>query len=269
MNHHLSIPVCGRDVEWEMSYHHTTWQGPMRLYEPEVVNAMGCFVRPGDFAIDAGANLGFFSCLLSRLVGPDGLVMALEPGSAAFERLAENIVLNGMNNVACVRKGLYSHDGMAKLHLVEQEGATQLGYSSLFHYEGQGDQHEVVEVRALDTLLVGEHPRLIKLDVEGVEEEALRGAEQVLRRGVDCVVAELNYAILTGSGRSDRPLREFMASLGYDMFLINFTDPDTGRYYPPIRVLPGVTLELRGPPDRSVAINVMFSTQDKVDAAWR
>lgn len=268
--HALSFPVRQNfTAEFELEYHHS-WEG-RTAYEPEVVNVVKHFIEPGDVCVDGGANMGFFTCLFSRLVGDDGLVLAFEPGSIAFRRLVHNVALNKMNNVGCYQQGLFSHDCFMDLHFLEREGVLQLGYSSLHSYP-DSIGHERVELRALDTLLINdsEHPRVIKLDIEGVEEEALKGAERILRRGVDCVVVEMNYKLMEGiKGRSDRGIRDFMASIGYDMFLINIWDKERDDYAKPICVEPEVEVKLDyGPNNERPAINVMFSTRDKVRLRW-
>src|SRR5580700_7501265 len=62
--------------------------------EPEVCNLMVRVSRPGDYVIDGGANIGFFTVLLSKLVGLDGHVLAFEPGQNNFFKLQENVKLN-------------------------------------------------------------------------------------------------------------------------------------------------------------------------------
>ena len=60
---------------------------------------------------------------------------------------------------------------------------------------------------------------MIKIDCEGTEPKFCCGAHDMLRRGVDCVILEFNYFIFNNTGRSDRVIREYMAELGYEMFL--------------------------------------------------
>ena len=71
----LSIPPVLRDQE--MLYAIRVGGIP----EPEVSDLMARAAKPGSFVIDGGANIGFFTVLLSRLVGPDGHVVAIEPGA--------------------------------------------------------------------------------------------------------------------------------------------------------------------------------------------
>lgn len=229
-------------------------------YEPEVMNAMEHFVEPGDCVIDAGASVGLHTCFMSKLVGETGIVMAFEPHLESFGYLAHHVhVMNKLNNVACLRMALWKTDWPAlKLWTVENG----LGYSS-FHRYKDADEPEIVEGRSLDTLLINDHPRLIKIDCEGTEAEVLCGAAETLGRGVDCVIMELNYNLMDQTGRNDMAIRQYMQALGYDMFLINLGDAKGGFRYPH-KVLLENTIKLEG----GYHVNVMFSTEEKVAQRW-
>jgi FkbM family methyltransferase len=229
-------------------------------YEPEILNVFERFVEPGDCVVDAGACIGFHTCFLSKLVGEDGLVFAFEPQLESFQYLAHHVhVSNRLNNVALFKFALWKCD-VPELELFSVK---DIGYSSLHRYmESIGS--EKVEGRALDTLLLHDHPRVIKIDCEGTEAEVLCGAHNMLARGVDCVVLELNFHLMNSTGQTDRVIREYMAALGYDMFLINLGD-GAGGYLPPSKVEPHLNIKLDG----GHHINVMFSTQQKVDERWK
>ena len=67
--------------------------------EPPVQDALARLVKPGDVAYDIGANVGFFTVLLGRLVGPTGAVAAFEPLPPTAEALRKNAALNGFVHV--------------------------------------------------------------------------------------------------------------------------------------------------------------------------
>jgi len=68
-------------------------------------------IEEGFVVVDAGAYVGVFSMYASRKVGQRGRVIAFEPDPRNYRRLVANIKLNGMKNVVCVPKGLWSDDG--------------------------------------------------------------------------------------------------------------------------------------------------------------
>lgn len=230
-------------------------------YEPEILNVIERFVQPGDCVVDAGASIGFHTCFLSKMVGESGIVIACEPQLESFKYLAHHVhVANKLANVACLRLALWKFDTPN----LELWSVDDIGYSSFHRYE-KATSSEIVEGRSLDSLLINgnDHPRFIKIDCEGTEAEVLCGAREILARGVDCVVLELNYFLMEQTNRDDRVIRQFMAELGYDMFLINLGDGNGG-YQPPFKVDPSLKIELSG----GHHINVMFSTEQKVKERW-
>jgi len=251
--HHIIVSLFNKAVvEFDMLPYEFWPEEGQSFYEPEVSNTMARFVRPGDFVIDAGANIGWFSVILSRMVGNEGLVLAFEPDPRNFEVLEQNLSLNKIENVQAVEAALCDKDRNMKFWMMEHGG-----YSSFIRYKNHLSSKDML-ARSLDSLLATcKHltPRVIKLDCEGAEEAILRGAEEVLRRGVDCVIVEFNFQIL----ESDRAIRDFMCDLGYDFFFIRkdgiaepiFLDPAYGMVSSNINT-----------------INVLFSTKEKVAQAW-
>src|SRR5277367_1994764 len=88
-------------VDWQLhrSFAYGSW-------EPEVVRSIQKHVMPGTTVLDIGAQSGFYSLLLSRLVGPDGMVFAFEPLPANFRILEENVSMNNIQNVTIRREAV-------------------------------------------------------------------------------------------------------------------------------------------------------------------
>jgi len=221
----------------------------VRPYEPEVVDVIKKFLVPGDLVIDAGASIGNHTPLMSKLVGEIGIVLAFEPHRESFNQLLRTT--KGLNNVLRYKRALWNHQCKMQLWSMDE-----MGYSS-FHKYDPANHSEMVDCFAIDLILLGlPQPRLIKIDCEGAEEEILRGAEKTLRRGVDAVVVELNFQLFELMGRTDHTIRNYMAELGYDMFVIG--------NFPPIMVMPAVEMKLVG----GRHINVLFTHEHKVWSRW-
>lgn len=230
------------------------------FYEPEVVNVAAHIVRPGDWVVDAGASVGFFSRLFSNLVGNTGAVFAFEPNQESFDHLQRNIVKHQLNNVVAHRVALWSKD----LEELKLWSVDEIGYTSVCEYYNQTNS-EIVSACALDNFWrFQKQPSFIKIDCEMAEYEILRGAEQTLRRGVDGVVLEFNFHLMMQNKMSDMLIRNFMVDLGYDMFLISIGDGQGG-YRDPIKADRDKHLMLDG----GIHINVMFSTEEKVRERWK
>ncbi|MEN9573290.1 MAG: hypothetical protein RL514_1145 [Verrucomicrobiota bacterium] len=163
-------------------------------------------VRPGMVVWDIGANVGFYSCMLSRLVGESGVVIAVEPNLQNIAALAENQRLSKSANIRALQCALSDHDG--EVVMVEDPG-----YSSINRVlEGQAQpQQGTITMQASrgDSLVeVGKIPApiFIKIDVEGHELSVINGLTRVLeRRECRGVLVEVHFGLLDQAGLAGAP----------------------------------------------------------------
>jgi FkbM family methyltransferase len=151
-------------------------------YEPEIEAALGQVLRPGMPFIDCGANIGYWSLLAA--VRHQARVIAIEPARSSFERLSENVKLNG-DVVETRRAAVWSRDGVVLslvTHAQRHAGASVVNRRERIGVAGYNV--EEVETVTLDRIyrecFAGEDVVAIKLDVEDAEIEALRGARDLL-----------------------------------------------------------------------------------------
>lgn len=172
--------------------------------------------RPGDIVVDAGAYRGAFTVLAAKLVGPGGMVIAFEPDRHSLERLKENIELNRLDNVMIVPKGLWSTDRRITFCEYGED------YSAISPDElrcNVNQRHVAngeVDVVALDHELgrLGvDHVDFIKMDIEGAEIEAMKGARKILM-GNDVKVAIASYHEVEGQ-KTCYTLERYLTDLGY------------------------------------------------------
>jgi FkbM family methyltransferase len=166
--------------------------------------------RPRNF-IDVGANIGYFTCLMGKLAGPTGTVLAVEPEPQNFSLLQENIVLNQLSNVSAHQCALGAGAGMALLGLYK---AANRGRHSLVDTAAK---HRIeVPVKSLDELTRNARPNiaswsLMKIDVEGYETFVLDGAAETLSR-VETMVMEYSPALLRAAGRDPAKTLQMLTS---------------------------------------------------------
>jgi FkbM family methyltransferase len=159
-----------RDAYVGRSFHE---YGEFSEGEVEIFRAV---LRPGDVALDIGANLGAHTIPLARLVGPTGFVFAFEPQRVLFNILCGNIALNEFTNVKAFPLALGSAQGQTRVMPLDYRGPENFGGIAL-----GGTKGEAVPVATLD--LIGlPKARFIKIDVEGMELEVLLGAKAMLAR---------------------------------------------------------------------------------------
>jgi FkbM family methyltransferase len=187
-------------------------------------------VRPGDHALDVGANVGLYSLFLSRAVGPAGRVVAVEPDPETAELLRENLAVNGCDNVTVLGCALAAQDGRARLFRVEGHR----GNASLADLQGTGRSVEVELRRGEEALAaLGGAPRVAKIDVEGAEPLVFAGLGQALPEVVlfECVPRHMREM-----GCDPLAFLESLAGQGYRLELV---DPGTARRteLPPRRIV--------------------------------
>jgi len=154
--------------------------------EPELRN-LHQLLNQGDAFIDCGANIGNYTLCAADIVGPHGKVLAIEPSAVSFKRLRTNIDLNGFTQVVLVNKAISDVEATARLYHADG------GPVSFSLVRKSDEDFEEVETTTIDRL-VGESglDRVdgIKLDVEGAEIMALRGARDTLKRFKPTVIFE-------------------------------------------------------------------------------
>ncbi len=137
---------------------------------------MGGLVAPGDTVIDAGANVGTVTLFLAQAVGPEGRVYAFEPQLEIFHYLCGNVALSGRKNIVALNAALGAKPGTITVPPMDYGREGNFGAVSLLDMsEGETD------VRTIDGLDLADC-RLIKIDVEGMEPEVLKGAEDTIGR---------------------------------------------------------------------------------------
>lgn len=161
-------------------------------YEPEVTQAIRDLLRPGDFAVDLGANHGWYTVVMAHAVRMTGQVWAVEPGAAMIASLRVNLELNPDLPVAIHNVAVADAAGEVLLH---HFSGLPHGHASTRTLGRDDFDTEPVPCLPLDDLLAEavRRPTLIKMDVEGSELVALRGAAAVLEAKRSMWIVEVNH----------------------------------------------------------------------------
>jgi FkbM family methyltransferase len=130
------------------------------------------FAGPGDSVIDIGAHFGIYTVALASLVGPAGSVLAIEAASRAFSMLGRNVALNDLKNVEAVQAAAADQEGTVSFFVSDDPARSSLVAS--------GGSREEVRALRIDSLSIPRPVRFMKIDVEGAEPIALRGAADIL-----------------------------------------------------------------------------------------
>jgi FkbM family methyltransferase len=153
-------------------------------YDTELARVFDQFVKPGHCCIDVGANVGAVTLHLAKLVGPQGHVVAVEPGPPYFERLGHNLELNPKigDRVTPVKVGLA--DAPGTLHWQADPDAPYNAWMfdvKPWEAAGLGTPIPVETLDGLVERLCLPKVDFIKIDVETMELEVLRGGRRTLQ----------------------------------------------------------------------------------------
>lgn len=177
-------------------------------YEPATVSLLSRLVRPTMRCLDIGAQTGYYTCHLARLVGSSGRVFSFEPMRQSFELLRQNVAENGWNervrlyNVACADVGGRIEAAVASGMVVAAKG---------------GESVESLRIDDLDLTPID----FCKIDVEGFEPRVVQGMREVLVHSKPLLVTEVNEYWLQKGGTSSKAYCELLTRFGYRLFDID------------------------------------------------
>ena len=207
------MEITPREVIGRQIYH-------MGVFDLAVTELLWRLTEPGSMTFDVGANIGYTSSILARMVGPKGRVHAFEPHPVVAPKFRGNAI-----------RWTTPPNGQVTLHemaLGRSQGSTDLcmpvsfgdneGLASICSYKG-GAGSVRVALNTLDAMVdtLG-LPALIKVDVEGAEEEVLEGSHRALaRRLIRDIVFEDEGPMPTASNR-------ILTDYGYAIFSLRVSD---------------------------------------------
>ncbi len=186
-------------------------------YEPEVTALIQHLAKPGQVWFDVGANIGYYTILLSRLVGPQGWVHAFEPNSVVADYLTQSLVLNDIHNVCLTRAAVSEISGGEVSLYIPVSKTGDSGQSSLLVHESVTHTREVsVPVLSLGAYVddTGTSPDFMKIDIEGLEILAFRGMDNILTQKPPAVIiSEVSH--LPGCLATPEELIAYLMDFGY------------------------------------------------------
>jgi FkbM family methyltransferase len=175
------------------------WWEPS-FWEHTVALAIRDHCRPGEVMFEVGANAGALALLMSRLVGPRGIVCAFEASPRIIDKTQYNLVKAGCHNVTLFHKAVWHATG----DLLNIEAGAQLNDRVTAAATGMA----VRSVALDDFAAAGDFcPSFIKMDIEGAEFDALRGMPRLLR--------EVRPVLVLEQSPADMRCHALLAEAGY------------------------------------------------------
>jgi len=176
--------------------------------EPQVQQALVDHLRPGMTFYDLGANIGYYSLIAARLVGPNGRVISFEADPEIAARLRENLARNNFSHARVEQKAVWSEAAAVSFARVDPNTSPDRG---LGHVSTDSSRDTItVEAVSLDRYVTAQNaPDLLKCDVEGAEAEVFRGADRLLAERRTILLIEMH------NPENHRTLAQEFMQLGY------------------------------------------------------
>ena len=190
-------------------------------YEPKIQDLILRTLKPGAVFIDVGANIGTFTIPAAKRVGSSGRVVAIEAAPEVFSTLKKNAAANGVNNIELICAAAAASDDNSEF------------YPAPVDHFGMGSRApqfnaEPITVRSvtLDSLVQNfslSSVDLIKIDVEGFEIDALKGAARLLeRRKPQLIVFEFcDWAEARMSANDVGAAQRFLLDHGFQIWRVD------------------------------------------------
>lgn len=179
-------------------------------YEPHSVELIKKIIHPGMTCIDAGAHIGFYTCLMASLISERGKIYAFEPMPSNFELLTKNIEENQFQRTVKAYPFACS-DVPGTLTVSKVSNMFVVG-------EVEDGEHVSAEAIRIDDVIT-DTVDLVKLDVEGHEPAALRGMSSIISRDRPIILSEINEYWLRQCSQSNAvEYVGLLESLGYEVF---------------------------------------------------
>lgn len=182
-------------------------------YEPELIRTFCKLLREGMTVVDVGAHIGIYSLIASRRVGASGKVIAVEASPANAELLRRHLKINGCANVDVIDAAV--GDRADQITFIYRPDATDpSAFANSIAYDIFGRRARI-QMMTLDDICKSVSPALLKIDIEGAELLAMRGAAGLLTRHRPTLVIAVHPEPMQALGTSPKGLIDYMRNMGY------------------------------------------------------
>ena len=200
-----------------------------RGFESEEISYFEKNIKDGDIVIDAGANIGLYSIIASKLVGKSGEVHSFEPALETFNILEKNILINNLSNVKINKMGLGDKEGKFVLSIPND---VPYGFADSYRFVDlttnevtDSKKSEIINIQTIDNYCAVNkvsHVDFIKIDVEGLQYQVLIGAKKTLENNRVIILFEAPPTDLVKNIKNYKQEDSFifLNSIGYSIYII-------------------------------------------------
>lgn len=196
-------------------------------YEDRVKENFEKSIKEEDIVIDVGANIGEFSLIAAKKVGPKGTVISIEPLKQATNWLKKNFELNNFSNYEIIEKAVGNQVG--EMTLYKKSESSEVGILDPQITEKRLLVDGTILVDTIDNIISSRNIRIVdmlKIDVEGFEYEVLCGCKESFKeKKIKKIICEIHLSYLKKKGVNEETIYSFLKQNGFSFEFIG-TDKD-------------------------------------------
>lgn len=211
------------NYSWKMELYKDDWiQRHIHFYglwERPETSLLSRLLRAGSVFFDIGANVGYFTFMASKIVGPNGKVISCEPVKSTFNALTRNLNLNDSRNVITLPYAISNNSQQASIYYRPQHDSASNSLAKFEVDSGSETVNCITWDECLERFLPGTKVDMAKIDVEGSEFNVLKGAQNLLTstEAPDLLI-EIFPERLHANSSSASEVVELLLSYGYRIF---------------------------------------------------
>jgi FkbM family methyltransferase len=163
-------------------------------HEAPLLTSLANHLKCGDVLYDVGAHIGFISLFAARLVGSEGKVYAFEADPENSKRILEHVRMNTSSQIEVVPTAVWSECTTLSFQRDSDSSSRNTGAVSTIAENERRFGVVAVEAVTLDHFVLNHRPpTVVKIDVEGAEEQVLKGAEAIFRNSRPTLICEVHH----------------------------------------------------------------------------
>lgn len=183
------------------------------VFEPQIVDIANQYIENGSIVLDIGANFGQMSLLFSQAVGNNGQVFAFEADDYIYHILLKNLMANNCHNVRAFFGAVYDVSDKDMIYPL-QDFDKFCSYGS-FGISPNATIGRKIRSIAIDDLNIRDHISFVKIDVQGSDLFALRGAVETIKRHQMPILFEFEQRFQDEFHTSFQDYVDFVDSISY------------------------------------------------------
>ena len=183
------------------------------VFEPEIIEIGKRFIKKNSVVLDIGAHYGQMSIIFSSLVGESGRVYSFEAADDIFEILERNIAANRCTNVISIFGAVFDSVGEKKFY--PKPDFSRFGSWGSYGLDPRAKEGRTVETLTIDSLDIREPVSFMKVDIQGSDLFAMRGARETIMRHRMPIIFEYEVQFQEEFGTTFDDHLKFIESIDY------------------------------------------------------